>query len=301
MLTSRNQAKDRHYPFQEIHVAKQQHRPIVKVFPTEDDPKQHTIDEMSAADLLMQRGVQQHDRGEYNQALKNFRRALKAQTKCYGEKHVLVAHTLANIGSVFLRQGRLHEAGVALEKAWEIKEDLRGSSKTKEERAKIGVAEVLNNLGNVAYLRGNYAQSLEFYRQSVKELRTYPEGSHKELANALHNLGRLQVIRKDWRGALNSLSQCQEIEEEIYGIDSIELAATKELAGYAYLALEAYDESLILFSDALSILQVCFGNMHENVATSLVNVAMAMEGAGNTSVHVKHMHCKRRISEFWCS
>jgi tetratricopeptide (TPR) repeat protein len=234
----------------------------------------------AAMDLVLQ-GVEYHQSGEFELAIRSFQEALKLQTIVYGgDHHAHVAHTLSNIGSVYLRQGKLPEAQEALLKALDIKEQLRGKCQDENEKQKIVISDVLNNLGNLAYLQGNYTTSMQFYRQNLRELRRrgVPDD---DLASTLHNIGRLHVIRQEWDAAFTILTQCQSVEETLYGPKSPKLADTLELIGYVHLTHKSYDNAMIAFSDALSIHQQNLGAVHENVATALINVAMVMEGQGN--------------------
>lgn len=242
--------------------------------------KRRQVPDERQINQLMKTGVEQHRKGEFEEAIKSFQTALKGQLLQYGGDHPTIAHTLGNIGAVFLRQGEMAKAGEALQKSLEIKEQLRAKCKTDEERREIPLADVLNNLGNLAFLRGNYVQSMQFYRQNLRELRER-EIPDKDLASALHNIGRLNVIRQEWDGASSILAQCQKVEEDIYGPKSLELADTLELIGYVHFSNNCHDNAMIAFSDALSIHQRHLGAVHENVGTALVNVAMVMEALGN--------------------
>lgn len=229
---------------------------------------------------LVKQGVECHQNGQYDEALKYFQAALEVQVEQKGEIDPIVAHTMANIGAVVLRQGRLSMAQSMLEKALEMKEYLRDRATNEEEKAKIPVADVLNNLGNLAYLHADYEKSMDFYCQALGDLSMHSD-LDKNLANTLHNMGRLHVIRQEWDSAFRILAQCRDIEIELFGSRSPELAGTMELIGYVHLSKESFHEAMALFSEALSIHQEHLGSVHENVATALVNIAMAMEGQGD--------------------
>ena len=229
---------------------------------------------------LVKTGVELHQKGKYEKALWSFQEAIKSQILEYGSDHPIVAQTLANIGSVFLRQGRLLIAEDALKSALEIMEQARARCNCDEERQQIPISDVLNNLGNLAYLEGSYTKSMQFYRQNLRELRRWGivDG---DLADTLHNIGRLHVIRREWDAASSILAQCQQVEENIYGSASPQVADTLELIGYVYLSQECYDNAMVVFSDALTIHQQHFGAINENVATGLTNIAMVLGAQGN--------------------
>jgi tetratricopeptide (TPR) repeat protein len=229
---------------------------------------------------LVKTGVEHHRNGDFKEAIESFQAALKGQLLQYGGDHPTIAQTLGNIGAVFLRQGELAKAGEALQKSLDITEQLRAKCQDDKERRGIPLANVLNNLGNLAYLQGNFAQSIQFYRQNLRELRRR-EFPDSDLATALHNIGRLHVIRQEWDGASSILAQCQKVEEDIYGPKSLELADTLELIGYVHFSNKCLDSAMIAFSEALSIHQRHLGAVHEHVAAALINMAMVMEALGN--------------------
>lgn len=259
-----------------------------------DDPKRPrngiasslSKNRMSDPKLLVKNGVELHKKGEYERAVWSFQEAIKAQVLEHGGDHPVVAQTLANIGAGFLRQGRLQLAEEALTSALSIMEQIRVRCDDEEEKQQIGIADVLNNLGNLAYLEGSYVKSLQFYRQNLRELRRQGiiDGS---LATSLHNIGRLHVIRREWDAASSILAQCQKVENDIYGSNSPQIADTLELIGYVYLSQKCYDNALIAFSDALSIHQRHSGAINESVATGLTNVAMVLEAQEKTQAAIQ--------------
>ena len=243
-------------------------------------PLRRTTSKFIDSQNLVKTGVELHQQGKYERALWFFQEAIKSQILEYGGDHPFVAQTLANIGSVFLRQGHLVIAEDALKSALEIMEQARARCNSDEERQQIPISDVLNNLGNLAYLEGSYMKSMQFYRLNLRELRRWGivDG---DLADTLHNIGRLHVIRREWDAASTILTKCQQVEEKIYGSASPQVADTLELIGYVYLSQECYDNAMVVFSDALTIHQRHFGAINENVATGLTNVAMVLGAQGN--------------------
>jgi tetratricopeptide (TPR) repeat protein len=230
-------------------------------------------------------GVEFHQKGQYEKALWSFREAIKSQVLEYGGDHPVVAQTLANIGAVYLRQGRLLLAEDALRKALEKMVQARVRCNNDEARDQIAITNVLNNLGNLAYLQGNYEKSMNFYTQNLREL--YQRGTiDSQLADALHNIGRLHVIRQEWDAAFSVLEKCRAAEEEIYGSKSPQIADTLELIGYVHLSKQSYDNAIVVFSEALTIHKDHYGAINENVATGLTNVAMVLGAKGQTDAAI---------------
>jgi tetratricopeptide (TPR) repeat protein len=258
-------------PHQEPVKVQQEAKPV--------EPQKKSGPQNVVAYNLVKSGVEHHKNGELVMALKAFQAALKVQMLSIDEEHPFIAHTLANIGAVYLKQGRIFLAGEALEEALEMKKRLRDNCDDEAEKSKILIADVLNNLGNVAFLRGDYALSLYFYQTVLKDCRLR-DGPDNELANALHNIGRLHVLKEEWEDALSVLTETLRIERELYGPKNVLVVDTLELIGFVRLSSGDHDDAMISFSEALSIFQAKYGAVDLNVATSLVNIAMVMERRG---------------------
>lgn len=221
---------------------------------------------------FVEEGLALHTKGDYNKALKAFQSALKSQmTTVPGPG---IAQTLANIGAVYLRQGRLFLAAEALEESLRLKKMFK-----KELGRRICMADVLNNLGNLAFLRGDGALSISYYQSAVKDIRFGGNKPSEDifLAQAKHNIGRISVLQGEWDTALTTLTQCLRIEQDLYGSKHIESAETLELLGFIYLSSGDYDNAMISFSEVLSLYQKKFGVVNTDVAKSLMNIGMVME------------------------
>lgn len=230
--------------------------------------------------LLVNEGIEYHKEGKYANAIKSFQQALKSQLLNTEGDHPMIANTLANIGSVYLKQGRHYLAAASLGEAFAMMNRLRKTCKTKAEKAMIPMAGVLNNLGTVYFLRGDNKRSLEYYRGALNDARNFGGSSKKEVANALHNIGRLSSLEKDWGTALDMLNASLRLEQEIYGKDDITLVDTLDLIGFAHYSSDSLDEAMVTFAESLSIVHANCGLVHEKVATALMHVGMVMERQG---------------------
>ena len=272
----------------------------------------------STWNVLINDGVEKSRKGQNNEALESFQAALREQRKFSGKQvndddHI--ANTLANIGSIYLKQGRLFLAAEALEEALSMKKKVRDFQVDEEGRNRIQLVNVLNNLGNVAFLRDDYSLSLKYYKESAEEAKkimatTSPPGNEDEgqLANVLYNMGRLYVLKGEWDAAIAILNDALTVPSNmiLYHKSSDLLADTMELMGFAYFSTGDLDNALIYFSEALSLCQSSDNHNHSNsnhetstagdatrakgrvaaenprAAISLVHVAMVMEKRGQT-------------------
>ena len=246
------------------------------------------------ASTLVECGIEHDNCGEHEKALKAFRAALKAQRLSLGCNHLCIAHTLGNMGAVYLKQGRLFLASQALEEAIRMKLKFR-MKENDPKQSKIYLGDILNNLGNVAYLRGDFTTSMKYYRTTLKDARSFGKrcdggddsGSEQkvlmdtELANALHNIGRLHIHQKEWDAALSVLTECHRLEETTFGADSIRLADTLELIGFVHFSSSNLKAAMTYFSEALSLHRNMHGPLHADVASCLLHIGMVREATGD--------------------
>ena len=211
---------------------------------------------------LIGSGVEYYSAGEYAKALKAFGTALKTQRVSIGEEDICIALTLGNLGAVHLQQGNLEEAERALLESLLMKRRLK---------PQLIVADTLNNLGNCANLRGDFKKSLEYYREALEDLRQ-KQGRPEDLANALFNLGRLEIQQQGWESAMLMLTEALAASKEIYGVYHAFVAQTLDLIGFVQLSTGDLDAAIISFTKALGIFRRIFGPLHCDVANSLFNV-----------------------------
>ena len=230
---------------------------------------------------LVNSGVEFHIRGEFDKAQKAFYAALKAQRLILGDENLCTAHTLGNIGAVFLSQGKLQLATESLEEALRMKARIRNRQLELDEKPqKIQLGSLLNNLGNLAYFRGDFAKSLRCYQAALKDLRSQ-NGPENECVKILHNIGRLHVLQKEWDAALSVLKQCERAEQKLYGFNHVDLTATIRLIGFAHYSVSSMEPALNYFDRALYIFREAYGDYHPDVGVSLLHIGMVIEATGD--------------------
>lgn len=227
----------------------------------------------SVGSNLIESGTQYFSQGEFEKALKAYNTALKTQRVSVGDDDICIALTLSNIGAVHLQQGNLDKAEKALESSLEIKQRLAPY---------MIVADTLNNLGNCANLRGDYDKSKFYYKESWTDLRR-KGGKRVDIANALFNMGRLEIQQQRWESALKILSQAYHLNREVYGVNHIYLAQTLDLVGFMHVQTGNFDTALVSVTTALGIYRTTQGPLNTDVANALFNVGMVRELGGDLS------------------
>jgi tetratricopeptide (TPR) repeat protein len=231
------------------------------------------IPQTYAGSALIESGVQYYNQGEYEKALKAFKTALKTQRVSVAEDDVCVALTLGNLGSVYLQQGNLDDAERVLQEALELKRALAPS---------MMVADILNNLGNCANLRGEHEMSLIYYEESLEDIRE-KKGRRADEINALFNIGRLEIQRQHWTKSMIALNEACRLAREHYGTNHACVAQNLDLMGFVQLCTSKLDAAMVSFTGALAIYRRLHGPLHHEVANALFNVGMVRDAKGDLS------------------
>lgn len=216
--------------------------------------------------------------------------------------HPFLAITLANIGSVYLRQGQYQYAEKSLRMALVMIRRLRilfdkrccDEEEEEEEEGMMivpkvpSLAGVLNNLGTVESLQGNHRDSLEYYWGALKDGENHGDSTRREISNALYNIGRISFPLKNYSVALRMLNASLKLEKQLHGEESVKVVDTLHLIGFVHLSSSSstnddnklLDAAMTILTEALLITSTHYGSVHEEVAISLLNVGMVLEKQG---------------------
>ena len=255
----------------------------------------------TSARLLILEGIGYHKNKQYAKALQLFNTVLKSQMLHTDGDHPFLAITLANIGSVYLRQGQYQYAEESLKMALVMIRRLRilfdkrccDEEEEEEEGMMIvpkvpSLAGVLNNLGTVKSLQGNHRDSLEYYWGALEDGENHGDSTRREISNSLYNIGRISFLLKNYSVALRMLNASLRLEKQLHGEESVKVVDTLHLIGFVYLSSSSstndnnklLDAAMTILTEALLITTTHYGSVHEKVAVSLLNVGMVLEKQG---------------------
>jgi len=247
-------------------------------------PSLKTSNSFYVGSSLVDNGVQSYQDGRYDQALKQFSTALKTQRLTLGNDHICIAHTLGNIGAVLLSQERFQDAIGVLEESLHIKNALRSNpdAALPDSVSVIKISDTLNNLGNAAFLDGNFQDAMSYYQDSLKEI-TAGEipGSVTEIADSLHNIGNVHCFLYELDEALLAHTESLHLIQTANGKDDIVAVDTMEKIGSIYLSQHRYDEAMETFAEVLRVTRVVLGYHHVDCAPSTFNIGMTYEAQGD--------------------
>jgi tetratricopeptide (TPR) repeat protein/predicted Ser/Thr protein kinase len=198
-------------------------------------------------------------RGEYDDALKRFRRALKIKQAILGDNHPSVANTINSIGVVLFSQPEGDDGLEHFRRSLSIEQATLGPEHP-------GVADSLNNLAAALQLLERYDEALEYHRLALALREAALGPDHPDVAASLANIGELLGARGQHEQALQLQLRALAIFEAALGPDHPDVAAT--LLGIADLAIAQgqYASAAEHLRGALAILEAALGPEHPEVA-----------------------------------
>lgn len=180
-----------------------------------------------------------------------------------------------NVSVVLQEQGRLPEARARLEQALAIREQILGSEHPTTMNARVELANIRVQEGDVAGGRADLERALAAYERAFGP-------DHPDVALVLNNLGNLDGTAGELEAARRRFARAIEIRERAYGVDHPSLG--NSLANLAKIdrQLGEVERALGAARRALAIREATLGAGHANVvaARELVAELEAEVGAG---------------------
>ena len=211
------------------------------------------------ADILVNLGATEQERGNYTSAERYNRQALAITRDYYGPTHFETAAKLTLLGRALLFQNRFAEADSLLREALDVRERVYGP-------VHPAVASTLNELASIAYQQDRYDDAERWWGRMLSIYQTIYGDHHYLIAVATSNLATVSYGRKDYRRAeglyreaIRRFSETQGPDHLNTGIAHVKLGRTllkegryadarvESLAGHDILAKQA--------SPSLSFLQ----------------------------------------------
>jgi tetratricopeptide (TPR) repeat protein len=208
--------------------------------------------------------------GHIDDALAAFREMLELAWRLDRKSKGGAAHN--RIGRLFRDTGQLEEAGRHLEAAMAL---FRSAG---DER---GVASSYDDLGKLAWLRGDYGASLGLLREGLARRRRL--GDRRGIALSLNNLGIVLHETGDFGQAIEDFEQALQIRREIG--DLVGVIQTLNNLGTLSQDRREYERALSIFRDALEVARQ-IGDKNR-IALVLANVGETHHRAGNPAEAIK--------------
>jgi len=229
------------------------------------------------ADILVNLGATEQERGNYTSAEKYNRQALAITRDYYGPTHFETAAKLTLLGRSLVSENRFAEADSLLREALAVREQVYGP-------VHPAVASTLNELGSIAYQQDRYDDADERWGRMLSIYRTIYGDHHYLVAVAMSNLATVSYSRKDYKRAealyrevVRRFSETQGADHLNTGIARVKLGRTllregrfadarvESLAGHDILVKQA-SPSLSFLQNSLKDLAAAADSLRENTA-----------------------------------
>lgn len=237
------------------------------------------------ASSIVESAIHCYDDGDYEKALKLLATALKTQRLTLGDTDICVAHTLGNIGAVYIKLGWYDDALQVLQECLNVKSRLRTDPHCKLPKGfdHIDIHDTLSNLGSASFLKGDYYGAMSYFQECLKEITMgAAPGDTSDIANALYNIGNVHCVLNEFEDALIAMNESLQLIQNSIGYEDIRAAETLEKIGAIQLHHNQVDDALISFVESLRITKMALGSDHVDCAPALFHVGLVYEKKGET-------------------
>jgi len=246
-------------------------------------------------------------------ALPSATRAVALKEKVAGRDDPAVAVSLANLGLVLRRQGKLTDAAAAYERALRIREASLGPNHAEVARTLAALSALASNAGEFARARdlgdravriaertgdpiveavtannlalalfqlNDYSGSRQRLEQALGAYERALGADHPEVGKTLSNLANVVGELGDLAEARRLYERSIAIQEKRQGPDHPDVALNVNNLGDIFFLVGDFESSAALFERALKVLEGAFGPQHTRVAMALGNLAQVRATQG---------------------
>ena len=232
------------------------------------------------ASSIVESALQTYEDGDKEKALRLLATALKTQRLTLGDSDLCVAHTLGNIGSIYISLGWLDDAEQVLQECLNIKSKLRADPTNDLVKGydHVEMYDTLSNLGSICFLKGDYYNAMSCYQDCLKEITAGDvAGTASDIANTLYNIGHVHCVLNEYEDALIAMNESLQLIQSTFGHEDVRAAETWDKIGAIQLAENNFDDAMSAFVEALRITKMTLGSDHVDCAPALYHVGLVYE------------------------
>ncbi|WP_188112284.1 tetratricopeptide repeat protein [Aquimarina sp. RZ0] len=201
---------------------------------------------------------------EYEQSLKNAKKAIKISTKYLEKEAIQKAYAYDNIGIYYeLAIFDYETALMYYKKALDLKKRILPKDN-------IGFSFTFNNIGGIFFKKGEYDKALEYHQKSL----LLKIKKNVQLAYSYNEIGRVYIAKKAYQKALQYFKKSLSIDIKTLGKINLEVATDFNNIGVAYRGNKEYDKALEYYNKALDIYIKLYGDNHVRVSNSYYNIGL---------------------------
>mmetsp|Transcript_16296 Transcript_16296/g.30863 ORF Transcript_16296/g.30863 Transcript_16296/m.30863 type:complete len:305 (+) Transcript_16296:168-1082(+) len=240
----------------------------------------HDVSSFYVGNSIVEKAIHSYEAGDYEQSLKLLATALKTQRLTLGDNDLCVAHTLGNIGTVYISLGWYDDAQQVLQECLKIKMRLRSDTTLKLPKGceHVDLYDTLTNLGSALLLKGDYYSAMSHFQECLREITSGPiPGDASDIANVLYNIGNVHCVLNEFEDALLAMNESLQLLQNSVGYEDIQCAEVLEKIGAIQLHHNNVDDALVSFVESLRITQIALGSEHVDCAVSLYHVGLVYD------------------------
>jgi tetratricopeptide (TPR) repeat protein len=220
-------------------------------------------DESAVATLVFKKGKCLQALGHGDNATQCFKTALDLFKRTEDLERVEVSDMMNALGNTAKVEGDLDKAMILYRQSLHLRKTLGDE---------LSVANTKNNIGAVFHARGDMAQAMKFFSESLESKTLLLGVDHPETARSLANVGQIFLDNNDYLKARRCFMEALRVLRSVLGVDSVEVAICLYNLG---VALEEGDD----FSNALKVYQEAIEIFSRN-ADDHITFGFALHNAG---------------------
>lgn len=205
-------------------------------------------------------------KGEYQQALKNHKKALKITQKLVGDEHINAAKIYNNIGMNYYELGFYSKSIDYLTKSVTLTESVLGVKNHY-------IATAYSNIALAYEKKQEFEKAIKYHKKAVVIREEFLGLEHPSTASSYSNIGLLLNMFNFHEEALEHLNKALNIFKLVYGEEHPETATAHGNIALVYLDIGEYDKALDLYKKAFGICQLVLGDGHPDTLSKLNNIA----------------------------
>ncbi|XP_013399121.1 uncharacterized protein LOC106165459 [Lingula anatina] len=226
--------------------------------------------------------------GDTAGAIDMFRRAVSVVEKTLGENHEESAISNQLLAHALAAQGNHADALGVLQRTLHINEQVFGDS--------VHTAVTLHYMGQEKLYLGDKDGAVDILIKAIDMLEKTLGATHEDTAETISTLGCAFSAQGNHADALKTYQRALCILEEVTGEGPI-TASTLVLIGKEMLALGDADDAAKTLKEAVEMREKTLGEIHEDTACSMHELACAMSEQGNHEAAVSTFQKAVRIYE----
>lgn len=215
--------------------------------------------------------------GKPQEAKKLFEQELNIEKQYYGNEHLEIIKTLANLGNACGELGDFYKKKALLRQAYLL-------IKTKHSNINFDeCVHIMTNLGVAYYNLNKLKISEKLLKYLISNLEKHYDKENIIFSDVLFNLSNVYMAFGNLQKQKELLDQVLYIEEKYYGNDHYSLISTLTSLGNLYSILGKLDDAKANLERALKIATLHYGESHYLLAPTLGSIADLYGKLGDTS------------------